>query len=104
MSARYKQQATPASHYHIKNKLIAGYDLWLMGVALLIIFTGLVMMTSASISISAREFNDPLHYFWRQGFAAVIGLSFALIALKIPMRLWEMGSMSLLILAVCMLC
>lgn len=103
MSARYKQQATLASHYHIKNKLIVGYDLWLMGISLLIIFIGLVMVTSASISISAREFDDPLHYFWRQGFAAMIGLSLALIILKIPMRLWEMGSMTLLITAIFML-
>lgn len=103
MSARYKQQATLASHYHVKNKLIVGYDLWLMGVSLLIICMGLVMVASASISISARAFEDPLHYFWRQSFAAVIGLFFALIILKVPMRLWEMGSMSLLIMAVFML-
>jgi cell division protein FtsW len=103
MSARYKQQATLASHYHVKNKLIVGYDLWLMGISLLIICIGLVMVASASISISAREFDEPLHYFWRQGFAAAIGLSFAIIILKVPMRLWEMGSMSLLITAIFML-
>jgi cell division protein FtsW len=103
MSARYKQQATLASHYHVKNKLIVGYDLWLMGISLLIVCIGLVMVASASISISAREFDDPLHYFWRQGFAAAIGLSFAIIILKVPMRLWEMGSMSLLITAIFML-
>ena len=103
MSARYKKQATLASHYHIKNKLVAGYDLWLMGISLLIVSIGLVMMTSASISISAKEFGDPMHYFWRQGFAAMIGLSIGLIVLKIPMRLWEMGSMALLLLAIFML-
>ncbi|HIF49980.1 MAG TPA: putative lipid II flippase FtsW [Thiotrichaceae bacterium] len=103
MSARYKQQATLSSHYHIKNKLIVGYDLWLMGISLLIICIGLVMVASASIAISTREFDDPLHYFWRQGFAAMIGLSLALIILKIPMHLWESCSMSLLILAFIML-
>ena len=77
MSAVYKQQATVPSHYHVKNKLIAGYDLWLMGISLLILCIGLVMVASASISISAKEFNDPLHYFWRQGIAATMGLSFA---------------------------
>ncbi len=103
MSARFKKQATLASHYHVKNKLIVGYDLWLMGISLLILCIGLIMVASASISISAKEFNDPLHYFWRQGFSAMIGLSFAIIILKIPMRIWEMFSMTLLITALFML-
>lgn len=103
MSARYKRQATLASHYHVKNKLIVGYDLWLIGISLLIICTGLVMVASASVAISAREFGEPLHYFWRQTFAAMIGVSLAIIILKVPMRIWEMGSMSLLIIAFVML-
>ena len=103
MSIRHKQQATLASHYHVKNKLIAGYDLWLMGISLLIICIGLVMVASASVSISAKEFNDPLHYFWRQGIAALIGLSFAIIILKIPMRLWETVSVPLLVITLVML-
>ena len=103
MSARRKQQATLASHYHVKNKLVAGYDLWLMGVSLFIIFIGLVMVASASISISAREFGDPLHYFWRQSIAAIIGLFFALICLKLPMRVWEALSGPLLVIAIFLL-
>lgn len=88
MSGRRKQQATLSSHYHVRHKLVAGYDLWLMGISLLIICIGLIMVASASISISAKEFNDPLHYFWRQGFAVTIGLFLVLIILKIPMRFW----------------
>ncbi len=103
MSARNKQQATLASHYHIKNKLIAGYDLWLMGISLILVCVGLIMVASASISISAKEFDEPLHFFWRQGIAAAIGLSLAFIILKVPMRVWEMGSMSLLLIAIFML-
>ena len=103
MSARYKQQATLASHYHVTNKLVAGYDLWRMGIALLILCIGLIMVASASISISAKEFGDPLHYFWRQGFAAVIGLSLAFVILKIPMSFWEFVSLPLLIGAIFLL-
>jgi cell division protein FtsW len=97
MSARYKQQATLASHLHVKNKLGVGYDPWLMGIALLILSIGLIMVASASISISAREFGEPLHYFWRQSFAAVIGLSLAFVILRIPMSFWEFISVPLLI-------
>ena len=103
MTAKRKQQATLSSHYHVKNKLIAGYDLWLVGISLTIICTGLVMMTSASVSISAKEFNDPLYYFWRQGMAATIGLLLALISLKVPMRLWQALSVPLLIFSIILL-
>jgi len=103
MSGRRKQQATLSSHYHVRHKLVAGYDLWLMGISLLIICIGLIMVASASISISAKEFNDPLHYFWRQGFAVTIGLFLVLIILKIPMRFWEEMSVPLLIMAIILL-
>ncbi len=103
MSAHVKQQARLLSPHRTQHKLIAGYDLWLMGLSLLILGIGLVLVTSASISISAINFNDPLHYFWRQSVAAAIGLFLALIILKIPMRLWEMISVPLLIIAIMLL-
>ncbi len=103
MPTNRKTQATVASHYHIKHRLIAGYDLWLMGISLLIICVGLVMVTSASVSIAANNFDDPLHYFWRQGIAAGIGLSLAILLLKIPMRFWEVMSVPMLITAIVML-
>ena len=103
MSAQRKKQATVAPHYHIKHRLIAGYDLWLMSISLLIVYIGLIMMTSASVSIASSSFSDPLHYFWRQAIAAIIGISFAIVILRIPMRFWEMMSVPMLITAILML-
>ncbi len=103
MTATRKSQATPSSSYRIRHRLIAGYDLWLMGISLLIVCFGLVMVTSASISIAAKEYADPLHYFWRQGLAAAIGISMAIVILKLPMRFWEAMSVPLLIVALLLL-
>lgn len=103
MGSVRQQQATLSAHYHLQNKLIGGYDFWLMSISLLIISFGLIMVATASISISAKEFGDPLYYFWRQGFAALIGLSFGLIILKIPMFVWQTISPYLLIVAIVLL-
>ncbi len=103
MGSVRQQQATLSAHYRLQNKLIGGYDFWLMSISLLIISFGLIMVATASISISAKEFGDPLYYFWRQGFAALIGLSFGLIILKIPMFVWQTISPYLLIVAIVLL-
>ena len=103
MTSARKQQATPTSHYHMKPEPVAGYDLWLMGVSLLIIFIGLIMVTSSSVTISAREFNEPLYYFWRQCISASIGLFLASVSLKIPMRFWELAGVPLLLITIFLL-
>ena len=103
MSINNKQQATLSSQSQVNKKLIAGYDFWLMGISLSILFFGLIMVTSASISISAKEFNDPLFYLWRQGIAAIIGLFFTSIILKIPMHFWRLVSVPLLMISIFLL-
>ena len=99
MPASKRKQATPTTRMQIKQRVFAGYDLWLLDAVLIMLCIGLVMMTSASISIAAKEFSDPLHYFWRQGFALCIGLTIAIAVLKIPMQFWQDMSVFLLIAA-----
>ncbi len=103
MSTNRKKQATVNSKMHIKHKLFAGYDLWLLDTALLLMCIGLIMVASASISIAAKEYADPLHFFWRQGVALMIGLSFAFVIVKVPLQFWQNISVLLLILAFVML-
>ena len=50
---------------------------------------GLVLLTSASISLAERNTGNPLFYFERQLVAALIGLAGAAIMVKIPTRVWE---------------
>ena len=99
----YRQQAIPKSNVSTINDLLRPYDTWLMTVILLLIGLGLVMVASSSIAIADRQFHEPLHYFWRQSFSAVIGLSLIAASLKVPLSVWEFLSVPLLVLGLLLL-
>ena len=64
---------------------------------------GLVMLTSASISLAERNTGNPLFYFERQVFAVVIGMVGAALMLRVPTSFWERHAFLLLCLAIVML-
>ena len=64
-------------------------DSLLVLVVALLFGGGLVMMTSASISLAERNIGDPFFYFERQLVAAIIGMAGAYAMLRIPTRVWE---------------
>lgn len=74
-------------------------DAWLIVLALLLLTFGLVMMTSASVEIASRQYDDPFYHFKRQLVFLVMGLTAAAIVLNCPMRLWYRSSVALLLLA-----
>ncbi|MFK8030275.1 MAG: putative lipid II flippase FtsW [Gammaproteobacteria bacterium] len=65
--------------------------------ALLVI--GLMMMSSASISIAEKNFGDPLHYLQKQMVFALIGLAGVAAAMSVPARFWEWSGYLALMLA-----
>lgn len=102
MAARAEPQATPARPRARGG--LAAYDAGLMGAVLLLIFAGLIMVASASASISARDHGGgALYYFWRQAGMAGLGLLLAALCLKLPMRLWQALGPSLLLMAIILL-
>ncbi|HJP37956.1 MAG: putative lipid II flippase FtsW [Gammaproteobacteria bacterium] len=64
---------------------------------------GLVMLTSASISLADRNTGNPLFYFERQLLAVVIGLCGAAFMLWVPTSVWERYALLLVCLALGML-
>src|SRR5262245_51285372 len=64
-----------------------------------LLLLGLVMMTSASISIADRHMHEPLHYLERQTFGVVLGLLAAVFAMLVPTSVWEKLAMPLLLVA-----
>lgn len=64
-----------------------------------ILLMGLVMVTSASISIADRQMHEPLHYLERQAVGVILGLIGAVIMMFIPTSVWERMAMPLLLLA-----
>lgn len=64
-----------------------------------ILLLGLVMVTSASISIADRQMHEPLHYLERQSIGLLLGLFAAMVMMFIPTNVWERLAMPLLLLA-----
>ncbi|HKE95249.1 MAG TPA: putative lipid II flippase FtsW [Povalibacter sp.] len=64
-----------------------------------ILLLGLVMVTSASISIADRQMHEPLHYLERQSVGVLMGLCAAVLMMFIPTNVWERLAMPLLLLA-----
>src|SRR4051812_14860007 len=70
----------------------------LMNVAAIVLL-GLVMVTSASISIADRQMHEPLHYLERQVIGVVLGIVAAGLMMFIPTSVWEKLALPLLSLA-----
>ena len=64
---------------------------------------GLVMVASASTSIAARVYGDPLAYFWRQSVYLAIAAGAMAFVARVPMRLWERAGPALMLAAVALL-
>jgi len=62
-----------------------------------IVLLGLVMVTSASISVADRQMHEPLHYLERQGVGLILGILAAAVMTAIPSDLWERLAMPLLL-------
>ena len=71
-----------------------------VGLVLSILLLGLVMVTSASISIASKETGDVFYYLERQLILTLLGCGAAALLFCIPTRLIERISMPLLIVAV----
>jgi len=83
--------------------IVEHLDLMLVLVIGTLLCGGLVLMTSASISLAERVMGNPLFYFERQVVATVIGLAGIAVMLRVPTRVWDSLSLLLLCLAVALL-
>lgn len=78
-------------------------DPWIFFITLSLIAFGLLMVTSASMVISDRNYGFPLHYFYRQLVFVGLGVALAVIATQVPMWFWQKISLILLLVGVVML-
>jgi cell division protein FtsW len=64
-------------------------DYRLLATALFLLVLGLVMVTSASLSIAESKLHSPFYFVYRHVFAMGLGLSAALLAFATPMSWWQ---------------
>jgi cell division protein FtsW len=70
----------------------------LLSIGLALLIGGLVILASASISVSDNTVGEPFYYVQRQAIAALIGAAAAFVCLFIPMSVWRnLGPLMLLI-------
>ena len=91
MPVHTKNEAAPA-----KTIFAEGLDPVLIMVSLTILLLGLVMVSSASITVADRQIASPFYYLHRQSMAAVLGLMAAFLMLKVRLVHWEKAGMVML--------
>jgi cell division protein FtsW len=69
-----------------------------IGLTAALLLLGLVMVTSASVTLAARD-GDPFYFLERQLLFALLGAGCAAIAVRVPTRAWERLSPVLLVVA-----
>ncbi len=87
----------------LANKNHITYDRWLLGLTLALLLFGLLMVASASMVISDRQFGYPFHYLLRQTIYLGVGILFAFAATRIPLAFWQKISVPFLFISLFLL-
>ncbi len=97
MSETHGSQALPRALAVDRTAFAWRYDLPFVLVVAALVAIGLAMVASASTSIAARAYGDPLHYFWRQSMHVAVAVAALVLAARFPVRSWERAAPILLI-------
>jgi cell division protein FtsW len=68
-----------------------------------LLLVGMVMVTSASMEVAAKDFGDPFYFMERQFLFGACGVALAWMVTRIPAELWDRYSLALLLLGLAML-
>lgn len=79
------------------------YDYWIIVGAATLIAVGLLLLASASMGISDRQFHQPFHYLYRQFMFLALGIGLGVFTLQIPLSFWEQKGGYLLIVSIFLL-
>lgn len=87
---------TTTRHWFRSSSPEALFDRQLVWIALGLMLTGLVMVTSASFPISSRLTEQPFHFMFRHAIFLILALLTSSVVLQIPMKRWmQYGSVLL---------
>lgn len=103
MSEASGSQALPQSAAIDRTAFAYRYDGALVLVVTVLLGIGLVMVASASTSIAAEAFGDPLAYFRRQSMHVAVAALALVLAARCPVRFWERAGPTLMIAGVVLL-
>ena len=74
-----------------------------LGLSAALLLVGLIMVTSASMSIAAKDLGDPFYFLERQLIFGFVGVLVAWALTRVPAELWDKYSLPLLLLGLSLL-
>jgi cell division protein FtsW len=95
--------ATMAYGRSAREQLPFTWDYATVGLVLALFLLGLIMVTSASMSIAARDLGSPFFYLERQLIFGLLGIGSAWIVTRIPTENWDKASLALLLIGLALL-
>jgi len=73
----------------VRKRAVSSVDYWLVGALLALLAIGVVLVASASITIAARQYGEPLHFLYRHVMFTALGVGLGLAAASIPLQRWQ---------------
>ena len=95
--------ATMSYGMRARERMPFAWDSVTLGLVAALTLVGLVMVTSASMSIAARSMGDPFYFLERQFIFTLAGLLLAWMVTRVPTELWDKYSLALLLLGLLLL-
>jgi cell division protein FtsW len=95
--------ATMSYGVRARERMPFAWDTVTLGLVAALTLVGLIMVTSASMSIAARSMGDPFYFLERQFIFTLAGLLLAWMLTCVPTELWDKYSLALLLLALLLL-
>jgi cell division protein FtsW len=95
--------ATLSYGLRARERMPFAWDFATLGLTAALLLVGIVMVTSASMSIAAKDFADPFYFLERQFIFAMAGLGLAWCMTRFPTELWHRYSLVLLVAALLLL-
>jgi cell division protein FtsW len=95
--------ATMSYGSRTRDRLPFAWDYVTLGLCAALLLIGMVMVTSASMSIAARDLGNPFFYLERQLIFGLMGVGFAWIITRVPTELWDKYSLALLLFGLALL-
>jgi cell division protein FtsW len=86
-----------------RERMPFAWDFVTLGLTAALLLVGIVMVTSASMSIAAKDYADPFYFLERQFIFAGAGLVLAWAMTRFPTELWHKYSLVLVVVALALL-
>ncbi|HVC01055.1 MAG TPA: putative lipid II flippase FtsW [Steroidobacteraceae bacterium] len=72
-----------------RDRVPFAWDPVTVGLCAALFLIGLIMVTSASMSIAGRDYGNPFYFLDRQFIYGFLGIGFAWLVTRVPIRLWD---------------